>query len=107
MAEQSKFEKLLKRNNSKIRQDRADGILNKVKMKYERELQDINLLIQDIETQRDDRLDISPTNRNELTLSTFDEQEFIKKDIEYGIELRKLQIRKEVIETRVKELFEV
>lgn len=97
----------LVRNNKKIREDRAIAISEQAQMIYKREVEDIEMKIKQTKRERDNMLDLSPTDAQSLVLATdFDAKAFVSKDIELGIALRNLEIKLEIARTRYKSLFE-
>ena len=51
-------------------------------------------------------LDMSPSNTQSLILATdFDEDAFVDKDIELGVEIRQLEIKLEIAQNRYNYLF--
>jgi hypothetical protein len=100
------FVESLVRNNKKIRNDRAIAIVEQAEMVYKREVEDLNMQKKQLTRERDNMLDLSPTNADSLTLaSDFDAKEFVNKDIELGVKLRNLEIKIEIAGTRYKQLF--
>jgi len=97
----------LVRNNKKIREDRAIAIAEQAQMIYKREVEDIEMKIKQIKRERDNMLDMSPTDAQSLVLATdFDAKSFVAKDMELGITLRNLEIKLEIARSRYKSLFE-
>jgi hypothetical protein len=96
----------LVRNNKKIREDRAIAILEDAEVLYKREVEDLRIKINRLARERENMLDLSPTEATSLTLaSDFNAKEFIDKDISIGIQMRELQIRLEIAENRYNTLF--
>ena len=97
----------LKRNNKQIREDRAIAIVEDAELLYKRSIEDLETKIKRLIRDRDNMLDLSPTTATSLTLaSDFKSEEFIKKDIAIGIELRQLNIELEIAKERYKILFQ-
>ncbi len=96
----------LKRNNKKIRDDRAEAIVEVAEMKYKRTIEDLQMNIKDIQRERDNMIDLSPTTADSLILaSDFDAENYVKKDIELGVKIRNLQIQLEIATASYKKLF--
>lgn len=96
----------LKRNNKKIREDRAISIAEEAELTYKREVEDLNTQIKKLKRERDSLLDLSPTNADSLVLaSDFNAKEFVAKDIEIGLKIRNLDIKLEIASTRYTTLF--
>lgn len=97
----------LRRNNKKIREDRAIAISEDAEMIYKRSIEDMELKIKKLKRERESMLDLSPTDANSLVLaSDFDATSFVSKDIEIGIEIRNLEIKLEIARDRFKHLFQ-
>lgn len=96
----------LRRNNKKIRDDRAIAIAEDAQMRYKRTIEDITLEIKKLKRERENMLDLSPTDAQSLVLATdFNAQNFVDKDIEIGIKLRNLEIKLEIAQRQFKHLF--
>jgi len=103
---QGKFVENLKRNNKKIREDRATAIAEDGEMAYKRAIEDMQRDIKRLKRDRDALLDLSPTNADSLILATdFKGQEFTEKDLQIGITIRNLEIKLEIAQSRYKYLF--
>ncbi len=97
----------LVRNNKKIREDRAVAIAEDAEIIYKREVEDTELKIKQLRRERENMLDLSPTDAQSLVLaSDFNSKEFVKKDIEIGLKIRDLQITLEIAKARYSYLFE-
>ncbi len=100
------FVESLKRNNKKIRDDRAIAISEDAQMIYKREVEDIEIKIKRLRRDREAMLDLSPTDAQSLVLaSDFNSKDFVAKDIEIGIQIRNLEIKLEIARARYKLLF--
>lgn len=96
----------LKRDNKQIRDDRAEGIIEDAEMTYSRKLQDIDREIKGLERKRNNMLDLSPTNADSLMLGEdFNATKMVDKDLEIGIKIRELEIKKEILTSRYNFLF--
>jgi predicted nucleotidyltransferase len=100
------FAASLVRNNKKIREDRAIAISEDTQVLYKRTVEDLEIKINKLKRERENMLDLSPTDATSLVLaSDFNTDEFIKKDMEIGFELRNLNIKLEIAKERYKYLF--
>lgn len=98
----------LVRNNKQIRKDRATSIAEDTQTLYNRTVEDIELDIKKLKRERENMLDLSPTDAMSLKLaSDFNSREFVDKDIELGVKIRNLEIRLEIAKSRYKHLFTV
>lgn len=96
----------LKRNNAKIREDRATAISEDAQMKYRRAIEDLELDLRKMRRERDNMLDLSPSDANSLKLaSDFNAQEYVNKDIELGVKIRNTEIRVEIAKRQYENLF--
>ena len=96
----------LKRNNKQIRDDRAAAISENAMVLYRRQIEDLELGIRAMERERENMLDLSPTNAQSLILATdFDAGTFVSKDIELGVRIRNDSIKLEIARERFKMLF--
>lgn len=104
--EEGLFRSSLKRNNKQIRDDRADGISEDAQLGYQRKIQDLRMEHKRLTRQRNNMLDLSPTNAQSLMLGEdFNSTKFVDDDIKIGVELRNLDIKIEIAEARYKILF--
>jgi hypothetical protein len=100
------FVESLRRNNSKIKQDRAAAIAEDAELIYKREVEDLEMQIRQIKRERNSMLDLSPTNTDSLVLaSDFNSKAFVNKDLELGVKMRNLEIKLEIAKARYRELF--
>lgn len=100
------FRSSLKRNNQKIRDDRATAIIDVTQMKYKRKIEDLDMDIKNMKRERENMLDLSPTDADSLVLaSDFDEDAYVQKDIDLSIKIRNTTIKLEVAQARYLELF--
>lgn len=96
----------LKRNNTKIREDRAQAISEDVELIYKRAVEDIQVEIRALERDRDNMLDMSPDNAfSIIKADSVDAPEFTKKDLEIGVKLRNLEIKQDIAKKRYAFLF--
>ena len=96
----------LKRNNDKIREDRALAIAEDAQLIFKREIEDMAIQLKRLQRERDGLLDLSPTTADSLVLATdFDAKTFVEKDLQLGIQMRNLDIRLEIAKQRYAYLF--
>ncbi len=96
----------LKRNNSKIREDRARAIVEDAQIMYKREVEDLAIALKRLRREQDNMLDLSPTDADSLVLATdFDARAYVNKDLELGIRIRNYTIRLEIAKKRYAYLF--
>jgi hypothetical protein len=101
-----RFVESLKRNNKKIREDRAIQISEGAQMKYKRKVEDLQQEIKDLKRAREAALDMSPETGDSLRLAlNFDPDKFVQDDMALGIRIREKEIQLEIAERRYKELF--
>lgn len=97
----------LKRNNAKIREDRAVSIAEDAEVIYKREIEDMFLEIKKLKRERELMLDLSPTTADSLILaSDFKSKEFVKKDLDLAVTIRNLEIKLNLARERYNYLFE-
>lgn len=100
------FVESLKRNNAKIREDRAISIAEDAQIIYKREVEDLEIQIKRLRRERDSMLDLSPTTADSLVLATdFDSKDFVNRDIQIGVQIRNLEIKLEIARERYNYLF--
>lgn len=100
------FQDSLMRNNKKIRQDRAIVIVESAFINYKRLVEDLDIEIKQVKRDRENMLDLSPHHAQDLMVaSDFNATEFVKKDIELGIKIRNLEIKRDVARKRFIHLF--
>ncbi len=96
----------LKRNNDKIREDRALVIAEDAQLIFKREIEDMAIQLKRLQRERDGLLDLSPTTADSLVLANdFDAKTFVEKDLQLGIQMRNLEIRLEIAKQRYAFLF--
>ncbi len=100
------FIESLKRNNKKIRDDRATSIAEDTQIIFKREIEDLQISIKRMKRERDNMLDLSPTHAQSLVLaSDFDSKEYVNKDLDLGVKIRNSEIKLEIAEERYNYLF--
>ena len=101
------FVESLKRNNAKIKADRANQIADSATRFYRRKVEDIAEQIKNLKVERESLLDLSPTNVTTLIMaSDFKPDVFVETDIRIGVEIRQLEIKLEIAKDRYEHLFE-
>ena len=96
----------LNRNNSKIRGDRAIAITEDAQLLYKRELEDMEMKLKRLVRERESMLDLSPTSADSLIpASDFDAENFVKKDIKLGVDIRNLEIMVDIARKQYALLF--
>ena len=112
--EDNKFEKVqegaflssLKRNNQKIRDDRANSIAEDTQLMYKRQIEDLQVTVKRLKREQENMLDLSPTTADSLVLaSDFDSKAYVDKDVELGVKIRNLEIKLEIALKRYNYLF--
>jgi UDP-3-O-acyl-N-acetylglucosamine deacetylase len=104
--QQGAFKESLYRNNSKIRKDRADSIIEDAEIIYKREIEDLDVQKKKMLRDQENMLDLSPTDALSLTLaSDFDSKVYVDKDIELGVKIRNVEIKLEIARKRYAYLF--
>lgn len=96
----------LKRNNTKIRNDRAEAIAEDTQLAYKRKIEDLTLDIKKMKREQENMLDLSPDHADSLILaSDFDGSQFTQKDIDLGVKIRNMEIKLEISTKRYTYLF--
>jgi len=103
---QGAFLESLKRNNKKIRDDRAQAIGEDTELIYKRKIEDLDLSIKKMKREQENMLDLSPTTADSLVLaSDFNSEEYTRKDIDLGVKIRNAEITLEISKKRYAYLF--
>ena len=96
----------LKRNNKQIRDDRATAIAEDAQIMYRRQVEDLEVKIKRMKRDRENMLDLSPENAMSLKLaSDFNSEEYVKKDIDLGVNIRNAEIKLEIAQKQYDYLF--
>lgn len=96
----------LKRNNKQIREDRAEAISENTQMMYRRQVEDLEMKLKQMKRERENMLDLSPTNAQSLVLaSDFNAGQFVEKDIELGVKIRDIEITLDIAKKQYDYLF--
>lgn len=103
---EGKFLESLKRNNRKIREDRAQAIVEDTELLYKRKVEDLKLNITRMKREQENMLDLSPTDAQSLTLaSEFESEVYVGKDLDLGLKIRNAEISLEIAKKRYEYLF--
>lgn len=103
---QGAFVDMLKRNNKKIRNDRAIAIGEAAQMIYKRTVEDLEVEIKQVTREREAMMDLSPASADSLVLAAdFDAKAYVAKDLDLGVKIRNLHIKLEVARSRYNYLF--
>jgi len=106
LEKQGAFYDSLRRNNKKIREDRAIAISEDTDIIYKRKIEDLEMLIKRMKREQENMLDLSPTDANSLVLaSDFDADNFVSKDIDLSIKIRNTSIKLKEAKERYNHLF--
>jgi hypothetical protein len=96
----------LKRNNSKIRADRAEAIGEDAQLLYKRAVEDLEVSISRMNRDQENMLDLSPESAMSLKLaSDFDAKSYVEKDVDLGVKIRNAQIKLDIAKKRYLYLF--
>jgi hypothetical protein len=96
----------LKRNNAKIRADRATAIAEDTQLVYKRKIEDLELSIKKMQRNQENMLDLSPTDAQSLVLANeFDSQAYADTDVNLGLKIRNAEIELEIAQKRYAYLF--
>ncbi len=96
----------LKRNNKQIRDDRAQAIAEDTEITYKRKVEDLDYEIRKKIREREQMMDLSPTNTQSLVLANeFDAKAFVGKELDLGTEIRNLTIKYNIAVKRFNILF--
>ena len=103
---QGAFVESLVRNNSKIREDRAIAIVEMAEVFLKRKVEDLATELKRVKRERDNMLDLSPTDANSLVMaSDFDAPNFMEKYLALGLKVRDLKIKLEIATESYSHLF--
>ena len=78
-----RFIESLQRNNDKIREDRARTIGEDSELIYRRKVEDIELKIKRLEREQEGLIDISPLDKNSLTLQILNRKHLFRETLNY------------------------
>lgn len=96
----------LVRSDKNIKRDRAAALLSGARLIYKREVEDIEVMLEQMQRERIGMLDLSPSDKNSLILaSDFDAKAYVGKDIEMSVNIRNLRIKLDVARERYAYLF--
>jgi len=100
------FFESLRRNNTKIREDRAASIAEDAQVIYKREVEDLSLQIKKLRREQENMLDLSPSTTDSLVLaSDFNAKEYVAKDLDIAVRIRNLEIKLGLARDRYRHLF--
>lgn len=100
------FVSSLKRNNRKIREDRATAIAEDTSLVYKRKVEDLAIAVKRMKRTRENMYDLSPENAMNLKPAIdFDCDKFVKDDIDLGIKIRETEIKLEIAQKQYTYLF--
>ena len=103
---QGAFVDSLKRNNRKIREDRATAITEDTSLVYKRKVEDLEISVKRMRRTRENMYDLSPENALNLKpASDFDVEKFVDEDIAIGIKIRETEIKLEIARKQFTYLF--
>ncbi len=101
-----KFIDSLKRNNRKIKTDRAISITEDTQLLYKRAVEDLDIKIKKMKRDQKNSLDLSPSDSRSLTpAKDFDSDGFVEDDINLAIKIKQSELSLEVAKKRYEELF--
>jgi len=112
MAEEEKneirgaFVESLERNNKAIKSARAEAIFEDAEMAYKRKVENLDRDLKRLKRDRENMLDLSPTNSHSLMLAdNFDDCKFVEDDLSLSIGIRETEIKLEIAQKRYEYLF--
>ena len=106
IVKQGAFSESLRRNNKQIRDDRATAIAEDTQLVYKRAIEDIELGLKKMKRERENMLDLSPTNAQSLILaSDFDSTDYVSKEIALAMKIRNEEIKLDLAKERYTFLF--
>jgi len=100
------FLESLRRNNAKIRDDRARAIGEDAEVIYKREVEDLAIQLKKLRREQENMLDLSPTDADSLVLAAdFDARAYVAKDLDLSVKIRNTEIKLELARARYAYLF--
>ena len=106
MKQNGAFFESLKRNNKKIREDRAIAIAEDTELLYKRKIEDLELQIRKMKREQENMLDLSPTTADSLVLaSDFQADDYVTKDTDLSMKIRNTTIKLKEAKKRYEYLF--
>lgn len=105
---QTPFTKDLMRNFKQLKESRAESVAEDLEILYKRKIEDLCHKIRSYDRDRENIiLDLSPTSITAATVvpSDFKPENFLRKDVEIGINRRSAVIELEIVVSRYNELF--
>jgi predicted DNA binding CopG/RHH family protein len=93
-------------SNEEIKEKRGAAVCEKAELAYRRAKENLEEQIKEMERDREDILDFSATDANDLNVAkNFDAKDFVTKDTRLGLRLRDAQLQLEIVSKRYDELF--
>ena len=100
------FRQSLLRNNTEIRQDRAESLADDARTLYHRQIEDLELELRSLRRRQEDLLDLSPTDADSLVLAAdFDAEAYSRQDLDLSVKIRNTEIKYELARVRFRTLF--
>ena len=100
------FAKSMMRNHKKLREDRASTMARSTKLRYGRYVEDLEEKLVQLETDRQALLDLGHVSKDTIiSVSDWDPEGFVAKDVKIGVEIRETKIRLEIARTQYDTLF--
>ena len=100
-----KFIASLTRNNKDIKADRAEAIMEDAELVFKRAVEDISMELKRKRRDRENMLDLSGDSALSLKVaSDFNAQAFTEKDLKLAVDIRNLEIKLELAQSRYNEL---
>ena len=100
------FMESLVRTNRDIRRDRAMSIAENAELHFKRDAEDLGIQLTQMKRDRENLLDLSPTNAQNLTMaSDFNAKDFVAKYNGLGVKIRELQIKYDIAKESYDRLF--
>lgn len=89
-----------------IKRDRAVAIAEDAQLIFKRKVEDLEVDLKRLIRQRENMLDLSPSNSMSLKLAEdFDSRKFVEDDIQLGVDIRNTEIKLRIARDRYKYLF--
>ena len=106
LLQEGTFVTSLKRNNTKIKADRAEAIAEDTEMIYRRKIEDMRIRIKRYGRNQDNMLDLSPDNALNLKpAEDHDPDQWIAKDLDLALKIREETIKLDLAIARYTTLF--
>ena len=96
------IESLLK-NNKQIKQTRAQSLAEDLEFAYRTAIEKLRREIREKKRELEDSLDLYPSSTTSLEMAkNFNADSFVEKDIKINVDIRQLEIKLEIAESRYK-----